>query len=303
VARFNLIATKTGKITLRVESTFDQRLVDKKTIDVISKSEIPPQITGVIINEIMYMPDTKTGQTEWLELYNHTNSVVDISGWKIVDAAGKIGTLPDDVLIEPHKYTILTGNIEDFKKQFPNVKKVWEIRLPSLNNTGDTVILKDRDERKIDLVVYEGKSETRGRSLERVNPDLPSGDMKNWRTSIDLGGATPGRKNSVSWIFSSDKPKLEVVPQRFNPSVQHTKISYEVDIDAIVTIKIYDLEGRLVRTLIDEREAGGAQTINWDGKDNRNRKLPVGVYICQIVSKVDDKVQTTAKTVIIAQKL
>ena len=311
VARFNLTATKTGKITIKVESTTDQRLVGEKTIEVVSEGEIPPQISDVIINEIMYMPDTKAGQTEWIELYNRANSAVDISGWMVEDAAGKISTLPADVFIEPHKYAILTEKIEDFKKQFPlvtqlsrlNVKNVWEIKLPSLNNTGDTVILKDRDERKIDLVVYEGKSESIGKSLERVNPGLPSADVKNWRTSIDLTGASPGRKNSVSWEFSSDKPKLKITPKTFNPSVGDAKISYEADINAVVTIKIYDLGGRLVRTLIDEREVGGAQTINWNGKDNRNRKLPVGAYICQIVAKVNDKAQTADKTLIIAKKL
>lgn len=306
VTHFNLISIKTGKIAIRVESTTDQGLVEEKTIEVIGKEEISPKISGVIINEIMYMPDTKAHQAEWVELYNRTKSPINISAWMIVDEAGGIGTLPDDVFIQPHKYAIFTENIEDFKNQFPLVtqsSRLWKIDLPSLNNTGDTVILKDREGRMIDSVVYEGESESRGKSLERINPELSSRDIKNWRISINLAGATPGKLNSVSWEFYSKQPKLKLVPKIFDASAGEAEVSYEADINAVITIKIYDLQGRLVRTLIDEQKAGGAQTINWDGKDSRHKELPVGAYICQIVAKVGDNVQTAAKTVIIAKKL
>jgi len=304
VGTFNLIARNTGKINIQVQSTTDTKLVANKTIEAIKENEILPQNIEIVINEIMYIPDTKAGQTEWVELYNRTDSVIKLTGWTIVDASGNTGIIiADNVIVEPHKYLILTKNLDDLKNQFPDVKNAYEIKLPALNNSGDTIILKGPNDIKIDHVVYEGKSETRGKSLERVTPELSSENLKNWRTSIDLAGATPGKKNSVSWEFSSDKPKLIISPQTFNPSVRKTKISYEVDVNAIVTIKIYDLKGRLVRTLIDEKEVGGAQSINWDGKDNRNMKLSVGAYICQIVAKIDNKIQTSAKTLIIAQIL
>ncbi|RMD91601.1 MAG: T9SS C-terminal target domain-containing protein [Calditrichaeota bacterium] len=72
-------------------------------------------------------------------------------------------------------------------------------------------------------------------------------------------------------------------PNPFNPS---TVIKYELpatfsDQNRVV-LKIYNLLGNEVRTLVDEQQAPGFYEITWDGKDNLGRRVSSGVYIYQL---------------------
>lgn len=66
------------------------------------------------------------------------------------------------------------------------------------------------------------------------------------------------------------------VPNPFNPE---TVIRYDVPQDgAFVNITIYDVAGRLVRTLVDGMQAAGEKRIVWRGLDNRGNPVATGVY-------------------------
>ena len=65
-------------------------------------------------------------------------------------------------------------------------------------------------------------------------------------------------------------------PNPFNPT---TTIEYYLASDAKVTLAIYDVSGRRVRTLISSVLAGaGVHKVDWNGKDDSGRKLASGVY-------------------------
>ncbi len=66
------------------------------------------------------------------------------------------------------------------------------------------------------------------------------------------------------------------VPNPFNPM---TTISYEVpDGGGLVTVEVYDVNGRHVRTLVDGFQSQGVQSIEWDGTDDSGRQMATGVY-------------------------
>jgi hypothetical protein len=68
------------------------------------------------------------------------------------------------------------------------------------------------------------------------------------------------------------------VPNPFNPS---TRIHYEVPAGAggdRVSIVIYDVNGRLVRTLVDGAQSAGPKTAVWNGRDNRGVRVASGIY-------------------------
>jgi hypothetical protein len=52
--------------------------------------------------------------------------------------------------------------------------------------------------------------------------------------------------------------------------------------DDHVQVKVYDVSGRLVRTLADRKFKAGEHTLMWDGVDNAGRSLPRGVYFTQV---------------------
>jgi hypothetical protein len=51
------------------------------------------------------------------------------------------------------------------------------------------------------------------------------------------------------------------------------------------SIRIYDIQGRLVRTLLDRAEASGQHSLIWDGLGDEARRLAAGVYFAQLESQ------------------
>jgi len=66
-----------------------------------------------------------------------------------------------------------------------------------------------------------------------------------------------------------------------NPFINTTKISYTLPITANVTMAIFDMDGRLVRTLSGKKTAG-QHCVIWDGMDNNGRNAGPGVYLLRI---------------------
>ena len=72
-----------------------------------------------------------------------------------------------------------------------------------------------------------------------------------------------------------------------NPFINETSIIYTIPVDGHTTLRIYNLTGQLVSTILDSYSQplqSGSYTVNWDGTDDRNRPMPGGVYLCRLVS-------------------
>jgi hypothetical protein len=65
---------------------------------------------------------------------------------------------------------------------------------------------------------------------------------------------------------------------RPNPFTQRTVIGFEVPEAVWVRVVVYDVAGRLVRTLVDEERPAGAQVVEWDGRDDGGRSVGNGIY-------------------------
>ncbi len=68
-------------------------------------------------------------------------------------------------------------------------------------------------------------------------------------------------------------------PNPFNPS---TVINYSLPNNSLVTLRVYDLLGREVKTLINNEVAAGKHSVNWMGDDNIGNKVATGVYVYRI---------------------
>jgi len=76
-------------------------------------------------------------------------------------------------------------------------------------------------------------------------------------------------------------------PNPFNPE---TRIRFDLTKPGKVELAIYDLTGRQVRLLLSESRAAGTYSVTWDGRDNRGKLVPSGIYFYRL--KVGDAVQT-----------
>ncbi|MDP6455978.1 MAG: T9SS type A sorting domain-containing protein, partial [Candidatus Marinimicrobia bacterium] len=68
-------------------------------------------------------------------------------------------------------------------------------------------------------------------------------------------------------------------PNPFNPT---TTISYDLPEQAQVTLGIYDLLGKQIKTLVNQSQDAGNRTAVWDGTDDLGRQVSAGVYLYQI---------------------
>ncbi|MBI1926068.1 hypothetical protein HYR99_17675 [Candidatus Poribacteria bacterium] len=89
-------------------------------------------------------------------------------------------------------------------------------------------------------------------------------------------------------------------PRAFSPQQGATTISFYVSTAAAVTLRVYDLDGRLQRTLVSAETMGiGSQAVVWDGKDENGRIPPSGPYLIAL-SIGNGKVKT--KSVVIQNR-
>ncbi len=70
-------------------------------------------------------------------------------------------------------------------------------------------------------------------------------------------------------------------PNPFNPS---TTISYQLSAVSDVALKIYDVLGREVRTLVNQGQTAGQHVVQWDGTDQNGRRVASGVYYYRLTT-------------------
>ena len=166
--------------------------------------QIPQEINtnDIIINEIYADPSPSIGlpDVEYIELYNRTNTDIDLTDWTIT-----IGTTKKEfpaAIIEADSFVLLIKEnaIDSFQGNISTI----EFSSISLTNGGSELILKDNTGKIINAVNYtddwyhnDDKKEG-GWSIERVNTNLYCETLNNWRASISTIGGTPGKENSVA---------------------------------------------------------------------------------------------------------
>ncbi len=165
-----------------------------------------PVAGDVIITEIMADPSPVVGlpEVEYIEIYNRSTKYFDLSNWMIGDASSS-STLASYVL-SPGEYAVVcgTGNESLF-----SITNITPTGLPSYNNDGDAVVLKDNLGNVIDSLYFvlswyeDAIKDDGGYSLERKHLNAPCSDENNWSASNAFVGGTPGVQNSI-WTDVDD---------------------------------------------------------------------------------------------------
>ena len=103
-------------------------------------------------------------------------------------------------------------------------------------------------------------------------------------------GDSPLFSLNTSWVSGvEDLPDLPATdrlggcfPNPFNP---RTKIRFELAHPTVVDLRIYDLQGRLVRVLVsDEMLVSGKHESEWNGRDEGGAEVAAGVYLYRLVT-------------------
>jgi len=169
----------------------------------------------VVIDEIMCDPTPQVGlpNNEWIELRNTSTFPVNIKNWRIADASGTSGALPNFIL-QPDSFVIVcTGSA--VSAMFPFGTTISVSSFPSMDNDGEIISLITDQGLTMHAVNYSAswyKNQLKkdgGWTLEMIDTKNPCSGISNWKASENLLGGTPGKKNSVDGSNpDKDAPKL-----------------------------------------------------------------------------------------------
>ncbi len=157
--------------------------------------------SDIIVSEMFADPDPTIGlpAAEFIEIYNRSSNPFDLNGWKLTDGSST-ATFPAQLIL-PNQYWIITSSSNaGLFSSYQNV--IGVSNFPSLNNSGDLVLLKGSSGLTVDSLNYslswyrDADKQQGGWSLERIDLGKSSTDPLNWVASQDVTGGTPGKQNS-----------------------------------------------------------------------------------------------------------
>ena len=74
-----------------------------------------------------------------------------------------------------------------------------------------------------------------------------------------------------------------------NPFSPETQITFDLPLAGRAELKIFDVSGRLIRTLVDEKLPAGPHSVRWDGRDETGRAVTSGVYFYSLTASGVDE--------------
>jgi hypothetical protein len=155
---------------------------------------------SIVINEINYNSPVEYDTDDWIELYNYTDSDVDLSGWILIDEnSGNNFTFPNNTFIEANDYLVICRDTSKFEQYIHDATCLGNINF-GLDNAGELLTLFDSEMIVIDSVRYDDKSpwpedaDGLGFTLSLIEPYLDNAIPENWISSY-LAGGSAGKPN------------------------------------------------------------------------------------------------------------
>jgi hypothetical protein len=145
-----------------------------------------PHADHLVFSEVMYDGPSPEPDTEWLEIYNPTNSGMDLSGLKINNTGGS-WTIPQSIMMVPGSYITIAHNATQFYNLYgcyPTVDGFTR----ALVNGGDALWLKNGTQ-IIDMVAWKDKVQgwslfaNENKTISRVPPWLDTDTAADWQNN------------------------------------------------------------------------------------------------------------------------
>lgn len=258
----------------------------------------------LIFNELLFNP--KSGGYDFIELYNNSKKAIDLSKHFIAvyDEQGqyksieKISLTP--LILKPFQYLLMSENTSKICMNY-TCKSVDALmysfnKMPSMPDDAGNLILVNMKGELIDSIAYLDDwhypllSDKEGVSLERISFTNTSRASDNWHSAASaVGFATPGYLNSQSIGVHGGGKYFNLQNTTVSPDNDGFEdvliLNYQLPKpDYATTIKIFDLEGRLIQDWANNTTLGTEGFLSWNGTDYNQQKAAIGIYIVMIES-------------------
>jgi hypothetical protein len=261
-----------------------------------------PFTKDLIINELLVNPEV--GGSRYLEIFNRSEKVIELAGLKIGNLKNsEVRTITSNFLLLPQKYVVVTEDPTYVQKRYSAVglgRNFLKNKLPIFVDDEAVPILYVVEGSKtilLDSFLYTKElhnpliANIEGVGLERVNPDISSLETSNWQSAASaVRYGTPARRNSQYLDKTAFQVNIKKVAEFFSlPSDRISPdddgfedfliLNYEIaETGWLGEINIYDVQGRLVKSLQKNTVLGTSGSFSWNGESDTNHKLPIGIY-------------------------
>ena len=230
---------------------------------------------GIVLSEVMPNPaSVSDSYGEWFELYNSGDTTINLSNWLIKSGENEEHIISGDVslFIDPDQYLVFGKNdnisingglVIDY--QYSNI---------SFSNNNDELLIINQNGEIVDEVHYTNDWPFgSGIAMEIHDPESDNGISSNWFSSTLTYGngdnGSPGtfhngslntNQNTIPNSFFLSSP----FPNPFNPKIT---FKFSVPEKDLISIEIFDSNGRLVHTMIKEVFSPGEHIMSWNAFD------------------------------------
>jgi len=254
----------------------------------------------VVIHEIAFRD---AGSGEWIELW-FRDPVEDVGLFALADAtasprpidrgasprpaaAGEILVLAEDPPRVASRYGLPAGTVLGVSGGWPPLNDS-----PGGSGVSDVARILGPGGSPSDAVPYRSTDATRGGSLERLSPDLPSAAPGSWGETVDPARGTPGRPNSLRAPEPGATPRgpLLVASAKILRRAEGALLLFRLTPEArglALTVDVRDLLGRTRRVLLRGQRFVSEGAFAWDGRDDEGQQVPAGIYVVRAEGTLD----------------
>lgn len=253
----------------------------KKAIDIRASQIITNEI---VVNEFMAdngstITDPNGEYDDWIELYNPTSNMIPLTGKYLTDKKDNLTKwkfIDPNLFLAPNEYLIVWCDEDSGQVGFHTNFK--------LSAGGEFIALVEND----------GITIIDSLSFGSQTTDISFGRFPDGASNWIFMTPTPGATNNIVSVDDDEiiptEFSISAYPNPFNPvttirfstppaSSPLAKGRNEV---GFVTLKVYDILGNEVITLVNEEKPAGTYEIIWNGESGIGNKVSSGIYFARI---------------------
>ncbi len=225
----------------------------------------------VVINEFMAqnntIPDPSGEFDDWIEMYNNTNQPINLSGYYFSDKYSNPTkwTFPTNTIIEANSFLIVWADENEGQLGLhANFK---------LSVSGEQIIFSKPDLTVIDSITF--GVQTADLSMARIPNG--TGPFVQGQPTFNASN-TPVKVENENSVSPSEFMLCQNYPNPFNPS---TKISWQTPVAGWHVLKVFDILGNEIITLVNEYKSAG----RYEAELNMaNKNLSSGIYFYRLTA-------------------
>ena len=254
---------------------------------------VAPEPGDLVINEILFNPHS--GGSRFIEILNVSEKFIALSKLSIGRLNGNVQDIystGSNEIVNPGQLVVFAPDPSDIllRYEVPYPVKLFETALPSWSDKSDNASLIYEGE-VIDSFTYYSNwhlpiiADQNGVSLERVSPWTNSTGAHAWHSASSLAGnATPTGQNSQLLNTAIAEKPFSMSNKLFSPDDDGFRDFLALnfllgDGDQIGSVRVHDLEGRAIKTLITNESLGTSAFVQWDGRNAEEVVAEMGIYI------------------------